>query len=90
MRRSVPGATEPLIEHATQFVGRARELDLDKPPGGVAETIDWVAALVILGGVGDLVDPTALAGLSTLAKTPDDSAALRDAFNEYRGQLATG
>ncbi|KDF00370.1 oxidoreductase [Mycolicibacterium aromaticivorans JS19b1 = JCM 16368] len=88
VRRSVPGATEPLIEHATQFVGRARELDLDKPPG-VAETIDWVAALVILG-VGDLVDPTALAGLSTLAKTPDDSAALRDAFNEYRGQLATG
>jgi len=85
VRRSVPGATAPLIEHATQFVGRARELDLDKPPG-VAETIDWVAALVALG-VGDLVDPAALAGLSALAKTPDDSVGLREAFTEYRTEL---
>jgi MoxR-like ATPase len=85
VRRSVPGATAPLIEHATQFVGHARELDLDKPPG-VAETIDWVAALVALG-VGDLVDPAALAGLSALAKTPDDSAGLREAFTEYRTEL---
>jgi MoxR-like ATPase len=85
VRRSVPGATAPLIEHATQFVGRARELDLDKPPG-VAETIDWVAALVALG-VGDLVDPAALAGLSALAKTPDDSTGLREAFTEYRTEL---
>lgn len=85
VRLSVPGATAPLIEHATQFVGRARELDLDKPPG-VAETIDWVAALVALG-VGDLVDPAALAGLSALAKTPDDSVGLREAFTEYRTEL---
>ena len=85
VRRSVPGATAPLIEHATQFVGRVRELDLDKPPG-VAETIDWVAALVALG-VGDLVDPAALAGLSALAKTPDDSAGLREAFTDYRTEL---
>lgn len=85
VRRTFPGATAALIEHATQFVGRARELDLDKPPG-VAETIDWVAALVALG-VGDLVDPAALAGLSTLAKTPDDSVGLREAFTEYRTEL---
>lgn len=88
VRRSVPGATAALIEHTTQFVGRVRELDLDKPPG-VAETIDWVAALVALG-VGDLVDPAALTSLSALAKTPDDSAGLREAFSEYRTQLATG
>ena len=88
VRRSVPGATAALIEHATQFVGTARDLDLDKPPG-VAETIDWVAALVTLG-VGDLVDPAAQAGLSTLAKTPDDSAGLREAFDLYRTELATG
>jgi MoxR-like ATPase len=85
VRRSVPGATTALIEHATQFVGRARELDLDKPPG-VAETIDWVAALVTLG-VGDLVDPAALAGLSALAKTPDDTVGLRDAFTDFRTTL---
>ena len=81
VRRTVPGATAPLIEHATQFVGRARDLDLDKPPG-VAETIDWVAALVSLG-VADLVDADALASLGALAKTPDDRALIHDAFLEY-------
>ena len=75
VRRTVPGATTALIEHATQFVSGTRDLDLDKPPG-VAETIDWVAALVALG-VGDLVDADTergLAGLGALAKTPDDCA----------------
>ena len=81
VRRTVPGATAPLTEHATQFVGRARDLDLDKPPG-VAETIDWVAALVSLG-VADLVDADALASLGALAKTPDDRGLIRDAFVEY-------
>ncbi|ORV95333.1 oxidoreductase [Mycobacterium interjectum] len=85
VRRTVPGATAPLIEHATQFVGRVRDLDLDKPPG-VAETIDWVAALVSLG-VADLVsdqtDASALTSLGALAKTPDDRSLIRDAFTEY-------
>ncbi|MCV7091028.1 AAA family ATPase [Mycobacterium interjectum] len=85
VRRTVPGATAPLIEHATQFVGRVRGLDLDKPPG-VAETIDWVAALVSLG-VADLVseqtDASALTSLGALAKTPDDRTLIRDAFTEY-------
>ncbi|SOJ53070.1 hypothetical protein MSIMFB_00574 [Mycobacterium simulans] len=83
VRRTVPGATAPLIAHATQFVGNARDLDLDKPPG-VAETIDWLAALVSLG-VADLVDPAALASLGALAKTPDDRNLIRDAFVEYIG-----
>jgi MoxR-like ATPase len=81
VRRTVPGATAPLIEHATQFIGSARDLDLDKPPG-VAETIDWVAALVSLG-VADLVDDAALVSLGALAKTPDDRTLIRDAFIEY-------
>lgn len=85
VRRTVPGATKPLIEHATQFVGSARDLDLDKPPG-VAETIDWVAALVSLR-VADIApaDPIdlALASLGALAKTPDDRTLLRHAFVEY-------
>ncbi|MGE2726520.1 AAA family ATPase [Mycolicibacterium pulveris] len=85
VRRTVPGASAPLIEHAAQFVGAARELDLDKPPG-VAETIDWVAALVALG-VSDLVGADTergLAALGALAKTPDDHALLKDAFAEHR------
>ena len=81
MRRTVPGATTALIEHATQFVSDARNLDLDKPPG-VAETIDWVAALVALG-VADLVDPQAVASLGALAKTPDDRTVMHDALVEY-------
>ncbi|OBI84717.1 AAA family ATPase [Mycobacterium asiaticum] len=81
VRRTVPGATAPLIEHAAQFVCAARELDLDKPPG-VAETIDWVAALVSLG-VADLVDPAALASLGALAKTPDDRTLISDALVDY-------
>ena len=84
VRRTVPGATQPLIEHATQFIGRTRDLDLDKPPG-VAETIDWVAALVSLG-VADLVDqaaPDALASLGALAKTPDDRTLIRDAYTAF-------
>jgi MoxR-like ATPase len=84
VRRTVPGATTALIEDATQFVGGARNLDLDKPPG-VAEIIDWVAALVTLG-VPELVavrTPQTLASLGALAKTPDDDALIRDAFAEY-------
>jgi len=81
VRRTVSGATAPLIEHATQFVCSARDLDLDKPPG-VAETIDWVAALVSLG-VANLVDESALVSLGALAKTPDDRTLIRDAFIEY-------
>lgn len=78
VRRTVPGATDALIDSAVQFVSAARELDLEKPPG-VAETIDWVAALVALR-VGDLVDPAALGTLGALAKTPDDSGLMRDAL----------
>ncbi|RUP02666.1 MAG: MoxR family ATPase [Mycobacterium sp.] len=81
VRRTVPGATAPLIERATQFIGAARALDLDKPPG-IAETIDWVAALVALG-VSDLVGESAAISLGALAKTPDDRTAIRDALVEY-------
>ncbi|CAN5427715.1 MoxR family ATPase [soil metagenome] len=84
VRRTVPGATTALIGQATQFVGTARTLDLDKQPG-VAETIDWVAALVALR-VTDLVAPQvqyALASLGALAKTPDDRDVIAEAFAEY-------
>ncbi|QUR69545.1 AAA family ATPase [Mycobacterium spongiae] len=81
VRRTVPGATAPLIEHATQFIGSVRDLDLDKPPG-VAETIDWVGALVALG-VADLVDPSVVASLGALAKTPDDRTLIRDAYHAF-------
>ena len=85
VRRTVPGATAALIERAAQFVGETRVLDMDKPPG-VAETIDWVAALVALG-VADLVadddQKCAVASLGALAKTPDDRDVIAEAFADY-------
>jgi MoxR-like ATPase len=87
VRRTVPGASNALVEHAAQFVNYTRDLDLDKPPG-VAETIDWVTALVTLG-VADLVDASTERGLATLAalaKTPDDYALIGDSFAEYSSQ----
>ncbi|HEV7657422.1 MAG TPA: MoxR family ATPase [Mycobacteriales bacterium] len=70
LRRSVPAANEPLIVSTTQLLGRVRELDLDKPPG-MAEAIDWLAALAVLGAA-DLVREDVLRTISTIAKTPDD------------------
>ena len=80
LRRTVPEATEPLIRSATDFVGRARGLDLDKAPG-LAEAIDWVGALATLGAA-DLVRDDALATLGTIAKTPDDRAAIAALLEE--------
>ena len=48
LRRTAPAASVALIESAAQFVGHVRALDVDKPPG-VAEAINWVAALSALG-----------------------------------------
>jgi MoxR-like ATPase len=70
VRRRVPGAGEFLIASATDFVGHARRLDLDKAPG-MAETINWVAALAALGA-SDLVRDVVERTLGALAKTPDD------------------
>jgi MoxR-like ATPase len=74
LRRTVPEAAEPLIRSATEFIGRARALDLDKAPG-MAETIDWVAALSALGATS-LIRDDALATIGTIAKTPDDRTAI--------------
>ena len=46
--RRVPGSAEPLATAAATAVTRLRSLDLVKPPG-IAEVIDWVSALSLLG-----------------------------------------
>src|SRR4051812_29097930 len=48
VRRRVPGSEEPLAVAAATAVTPLRSLDLVKPPG-IAEVIDWVAALGVLG-----------------------------------------
>ncbi|MGH8937143.1 MAG: AAA family ATPase [Acidimicrobiia bacterium] len=44
----VPGISEALAGELARAMERLRELDLFKPPG-VAETLDWAAALTVLG-----------------------------------------
>ncbi|MFT7476540.1 MAG: MoxR-like ATPase [Verrucomicrobiales bacterium] len=77
VRRNVSSADTNLIDAATAFVGRVRSEGLDKPPG-LAETIDWVSALAVLGV--SRIDQTAERTLGMLAKTPDDLAHVRDAL----------
>lgn len=48
VRRKVPGSAEPLALEVSTAVTRLRSLDLAKPPG-IAEAIDWVSALAVLG-----------------------------------------
>ena len=79
VRRRVPGASTQLVDAATAFVSSARSLDLDKPPG-LAEAIDWVHALHALG-LAELERPIALATVGSIAKTPDDHAAIRAAID---------
>jgi len=78
VRSRVPGASESLIASTTEFVGRARGLELEKPPG-LAETIDWVSALAALG-VAELTDGRVLDSVSALAKSPDDRRELLQAL----------
>jgi MoxR-like ATPase len=81
LRRTVPQANLPLIESATRFVGHVRSLDVDKPPG-IAEAIDWVAALAVLG-VTELVRSDVVDSLGALAKTPGDRDAVVGAADTY-------
>ncbi|HEX2085232.1 MAG TPA: MoxR family ATPase [Solirubrobacteraceae bacterium] len=48
VRRRVPGAARELAEDVAAAVARLRAADVQKPPG-IAEAIDWVAALRMLG-----------------------------------------
>ncbi|MFG1924237.1 AAA family ATPase [Cryptosporangium sp. NPDC048952] len=69
VRRRVPDSALPLTLDATAAVARMRGLDLEKPPG-IAETIDWVAALTLLG-VAHL-DAVAADTLGSVLKSRDD------------------
>jgi MoxR-like ATPase len=48
VRRRVKGASETLAVEVASAVARMRDSDVQKPPG-IAEAIDWVAALGVLG-----------------------------------------
>jgi MoxR-like ATPase len=48
IRRRSPGADDRLVSGVAQAAQRLRDMDLVKPPG-LAESIDWTAALATLG-----------------------------------------
>ncbi len=73
----VPATPERLASQVVAFVGRLRATDLTKVPG-VAETLDWAAALLALGArelAPDLVDET----LGVLLKYEEDVRRVRGA-----------
>ena len=80
IRRRVPGGSDALVEAATAFVTRTRALELDKPPG-LAEAIDWVSALRLLG-LSELDESAISRTLGSIVKTPDDLATVQRALAE--------
>jgi MoxR-like ATPase len=77
VRRRVPGAPEGLARSVTAALGRLRAADVQKPPG-IAEGIDWVAALEVLGAER-LDEESADRTLGAVLKYRDDQEAVRAA-----------
>jgi MoxR-like ATPase len=79
-----PGVSEALARKVVAAVNRLRNLDLAKPPG-VAETIDWVRTLGVLGE-SDL-DPSTLGDtLGAVVKERDDL----ELAQQHLQHIATG
>jgi len=85
----VPGAPDTLAAQVVGFVHRLREADLTKVPG-VAETLDWAAALLALGArelKPALVDET----LGVVLKYEEDVRRVRGATAAaYLDEVAAG
>ncbi|MFZ0173763.1 MAG: MoxR family ATPase [Acidimicrobiales bacterium] len=70
VRRRVPSAAAPVADQAAAAVARLRLLDVQKPPG-IAEVIDWVAALTLLG-VKELDAESVATTLGSVLKYSED------------------
>jgi MoxR-like ATPase len=77
-----PGVSEALTRKVVAAVGRLRELDLAKPPG-VAETIDWVRTLDLLGET-ELTPGAAQDTLGAVIKERDDLDVARDNLQDIK------
>jgi MoxR-like ATPase len=75
-----PEASEVIARKVVTAVNRLRGLDLAKPPG-VAETIDWVATLAVLGEP-DLDADSARDTLGAVVKERDDLELVLDHLEE--------
>ncbi|WP_427169847.1 AAA family ATPase [Arthrobacter sp. 92] len=70
VRRRVPASAGPLALEAASAITRLRSLDMAKPPG-IAEAIDWVSALAVLG-VSHLDTGTVEKTWGSILKNRDD------------------
>jgi MoxR-like ATPase len=77
VRRRVRGASETLAVQVANAVSRLRDSDVQKPPG-IAEAIDWLAALSLLGI--ERLDAAAVdLTLGSVLKYSDDQEVIRAA-----------
>ena len=75
IRRRVKGSSETLAVQVANAVSRMRDSDVQKPPG-IAEAIDWLAALELLGF--ERLDPEAVElTLGSVLKYGDDQEVIR-------------
>jgi MoxR-like ATPase len=77
VRRRVRGASESLAVQVADTISRIRDSDVQKPPG-VAEAIDWLAALDLLG-VRELDAAAIDRTLGSVLKYADDQEVVRAA-----------
>jgi MoxR-like ATPase len=77
VRRRVRGASETLAVAVVGAVAKMRESDIQKPPG-IAEAIDWLAALEILG-VAELDERAINRTLGCVLKYGEDQDVVRAA-----------
>ena len=77
VRRRVPGSSQTLAVQVANAVARMRDSDVQKPPG-IAEAIDWMAALNLLG-VERLDAAAAERTLGSVLKYGEDQDVIRAA-----------
>ena len=77
LRRKAPQISEELAAELARAMEILREMDLFKPPG-VAETLDWAAALSVLG-TRELSAETVDETLGVVLKYQEDIARIRAA-----------
>jgi MoxR-like ATPase len=76
LRARMPDVDATLARQLAMAMSDLRALDLFKPPG-VAETLDWAAALKVLSA--DRLDPTIIdESLGTVLKYREDIERVRD------------
>jgi MoxR-like ATPase len=78
-----PGVSERLAESVVAAVNRMRAMDMAKPPG-VAETIDWVHTLGVVGA-DDLDDEAVPDTLGAVVKDRDDLELVQSDLERIRG-----